>query len=103
MSTTGRLPEWAERATRSRVYMPKTMIGRAALAIWNLIGKNDTPLQEANHVLGSIRAPDMELVRLVAQEIGQPDAIVDLCWTHMIDAIRAESEQEEKALADFGA
>ncbi len=42
-------------------YIPKTMIGRAALAVWHQVGKEMTPLEDAEAILGRIREPDMEL------------------------------------------
>lgn len=84
------------------MYIPQTMIGRAARAIWNAIGKEETPLQDAARVLRKgLRHPDMELVRRVAAEIKESPVLVDLVWCRMVDAILAEEEREAKALAEF--
>jgi len=41
----------------------------------------------ARQVLQSMRTPDMEMVRRVAEKIGMPAADVDLAFTHMVEAI----------------
>lgn len=84
------------------IYEPKTMIGRAALKVWNLIGKCQTPLRDAEDIVRSIRFPDTELVRRVAEEIGVPPSTVDMCWCRMIDAILTEVPKEQNALDQFG-
>ncbi len=85
------------------VYVPKTMIGRMALAIWHQVGKHDTPLADAQYILGEIRTPDMAVVRCVSQETGVPAATVDLCWTGMIDVILTQALAEDLALRRFKA
>ena len=85
----------------SVVYVPRTMIGRAALAAWSNIGKHLTPLDEAVRILRAARTPDMELIRRVALEIGQDPAMVDTCWCRVMDAMLAEERREEQALLEF--
>ena len=84
-------------------YIPKTMIGRAGLKAWNKVGKCDTSLQDAEDILRFIRTPDMNLCMAVGNDIGIAPAVVDLCWTHMIDAIVAQVPDEEQAQAEHGA
>lgn len=83
------------------IYAPCTMVGRAALAVWHQVGKEMTPLEDAEYILGRVRAPDMELARRVAKDVGVHPSIVDLCWTRMMDAILAQVPEEERALAEF--
>lgn len=84
------------------MYIPKTMIGRAALGVWHQVGKEMTALEDAAYILGRVREPDMELVRRVAAEIGLPASTVDLCWTRLMDAILAQEEAEQESLDRFG-
>ena len=84
------------------VYVPRTMIGRAALAAWHQSGKEETCLRDVEAILRRIRDPDMELVRRVGLAIGVKAATVDLCWARMIDAILAEAPAEDRAMMVFG-
>lgn len=83
-------------------YVPRTMIGRAALAAWHQSGKEETCLQDVAAILRRIRDPDVELVRRVGQSIGVKAATVDLCWARMIDAILEEAPAEDRAIMEFG-
>ena len=42
---------------------------------------------ELRIILQHLRTPDMNLVRIVADNAGLAPSTVDLCWTRMIDAI----------------
>lgn len=81
--------------------MPGTMIGRAALAVWQQIGKGGTPLDEAVHILGSIRLGDLDLACKVAADLNLAPADVIFAWTRMIEAIMNEAPQEKAALESF--
>ena len=85
------------------VYVPKTMIGRAALQVWRQIGKEEPPLVDAERILEAIRAPDMALVNHIAREtaLGVTPEQVARCWDRMIGAILAEADNEATALEKF--
>ena len=85
------------------VYVPATMLGYAALNLWNNIGKDLTALEQADRVLECLREPDMELIKRVAERVGVSVPMTELTWNLMIDFIRAERVLEQVALDAFEA
>ena len=83
------------------VYKPTTMIGRAALAAWQQIGKEETPLQDVVRIVQALRTPDMDVMCAVAAALQIAPRTVSLIWCQTIDAVLAQRSREEANLAAF--
>ncbi len=87
----------------SDAYEPGTMIGRAAFAVWRQAGKEETPLQDAQRIIRSLRSADMGVLKHAVGDLGIDPAIALVFWSQMIDAVLAQAPIEERSLAEFSA